>query len=69
MGTVYNRGTAKKPNWWIGWTDPNGRRRHRRVGADKVLAKRVLAKVEDDIGHTINVFKLIKHSLRETPNM
>jgi integrase len=49
MGTVYNRGTAKKQNWWIGWIDPNGRRRLRRVGPDKVLAKKVLARIETDI--------------------
>ncbi|MBI5486605.1 MAG: site-specific integrase [Deltaproteobacteria bacterium] len=49
MGTVYNRGTKKSPNWWITWLDPGGRRRYRKVGADRVLAKRVLAKVETDI--------------------
>lgn len=49
MGTVYNRGTAKKPRWWIRWIEPSGRRRYKRIGADRVLAKRVLAKIEADI--------------------
>lgn len=49
MGTVYNRGTKKDPNWWIRWIEPGGRRRYRKIGPDRVMAKRVLAQIEADV--------------------
>jgi len=49
LGTVYNRGSPAKPNWWFRWIEPGGRRRYQKVGPDKALAKRLLAKVESDI--------------------
>ncbi|MDI7269883.1 MAG: tyrosine-type recombinase/integrase, partial [Myxococcota bacterium] len=49
LGSIYNRGTKKTPNWWLSWYEPNGRRRAKKIGPDRVLAKRVLARIEDDI--------------------
>lgn len=49
MGTIYNRGTRAKPNWWIKWTAPDGTPSYRGIGADRQLADKVLKKIEADI--------------------
>ncbi len=48
MGCVYNRGSARAPNWWIKWREA-GRDRFKKIGSDRKLAERVLRKIEGDV--------------------
>ncbi len=50
MGTVYNRGTRAKPNWYIDYTDETGRRRRRPSGQPtKAKARERLRELENRV--------------------
>ncbi len=47
MGTVYNRGTRAKPNWYLSYTDARGRRQRIPSGQPtKAQAKAMLRDLE-----------------------
>jgi len=49
MGSVYNRGTKSKPNWWIKYKDANDKWRYSKIGPSRPKAVQILRKVEGDI--------------------
>jgi integrase len=52
MGTVYNRGTRAKPNWWVKYKDANGKFQYTpSKQPTKTLAKKFLEQIEANIAN------------------